>query len=196
MAWKFKQARHYYPGRQNHHRLGICLHDMEAPEDRVTTAEGVADWFASANAPLASAHECCDVDSIVQCVKAGDTAWGAKGGNHDFFHIEQAGYARQSRAEWMDANSQKVMNMSSLGAAELIVVLERLGVPFQRRLLTYDEIRGDRVSGYCGHRDITLAKGIKGGHTDPGPNFPWDVWIPKVEWWLPEVRKKQTMDFR
>ena len=36
-------------------------------------------------------------------------------------------------------------------------------------------------SGFCGHIDITVAKKIAGGHTDPGANFPWDAYLALVK---------------
>jgi len=35
-------------------------------------------------------------------------------------------------------------------------------------------------AGFVGHNDITLAKKIAGGHTDPGANFPWDSYLKAV----------------
>ena len=32
----------------------------------------------------------------------------------------------------------------------------------------------------CGHNDITAAKKIANGHTDPGPNYPWATYIAQV----------------
>ena len=46
--------------------------------------------------------------------------------------------------------------------------------------LTPAQINLDQ-SGIAGHVDVTLAKGIRGGHTDPGPNFPWDRFIQLVK---------------
>lgn len=54
------------------------------------------------------------------------------------------------------------------------------GIPFVR--LTAADMRGHLDSqghyngpkGYCGHHDVSLAFG-QSTHTDPDPNFPWDV---------------------
>jgi N-acetyl-anhydromuramyl-L-alanine amidase AmpD len=36
-------------------------------------------------------------------------------------------------------------------------------------------------TGIIGHNDVTVAFRIKGGHSDPGKNFPWDDFIDMVE---------------
>jgi hypothetical protein len=33
----------------------------------------------------------------------------------------------------------------------------------------------ENCTGYCGHGDVEGAWHKSGGHTDPGPDFPWDV---------------------
>ena len=38
--------------------------------------------------------------------------------------------------------------------------------------------------GIIGHIDATNAYGPRGGHTDPGPSFPWDAYIAKVRGYL------------
>ena len=45
-------------------------------------------------------------------------------------------------------------------------------------------VNADRVlndSGICGHVDITTAKKIAGGHTDPGKNYPYTALIERAK---------------
>ena len=79
------------------------------------------------------------------------------------------GRARQSRAEWLDSYSR---NQIRAIAKFAVYAHQRWGVALHR--LTPAELKAGR-SGYAGHADITAAFGPPGGHTDPGPNFPWDV---------------------
>jgi hypothetical protein len=45
---------------------------------------------------------------------------------------------------------------------------DRYGLPLVK--LSRDEVAAG-ASGICGHGDLP----VKGGHTDPGPGYPWDV---------------------
>ena len=49
----------------------IVLHSMESQE-KPGTARRVAEWFASENAPQASAHFCVDDNEIIRCVRCED----------------------------------------------------------------------------------------------------------------------------
>lgn len=161
---RFVQARNYTKGRIKPLRV-VVWHDMEAPE-KTTTAEGVANYFAGANAPQASAHVCADSDSVVECVKPGDTAWHAPGANADGYGIELAGYARQSTAEWEDDFSKATIHHAAHWVAP---IMHAHGIP--ARFLTDAELAGGEVKGMTTHAQVTRVF-RKSDHTDPGPNFP------------------------
>lgn len=193
----FNQARHFHHGRQGRIPSLIVLHDMEAPFG-TKTAENVANWFASVNAPQASTHFNVDADSIVQSLSVNDTAWAAPGMNSCGIHIEHAGYARDRREKWLD--EETMLNFSACLTAELIAAYNRFGIIFPIRRVTGDELvactrtRGAvGPRGLCGHVDGTMALNGGKGHTDPGDGFPWDLYLLKVAWWLPHIR---TFDFR
>lgn len=168
----FIQAAHYRPGRLAPVRL-IVLHDMESPESS-TTAENVARYFARADSRVASAHYCIDSDSVVQCVREQDTAYGAKGANADGIHLEHAGYARQTPAEWVDPFGRAMLARSAALTADLCT---RYGIPVRR--LTPKQIH-DGERGICGHGDVTAAYPPGTGHTDPGAGFPWPFYLDLV----------------
>ena len=152
----------------------IVIHDMEVSEDSLTSAEGVANYFAGANAPRASAHYNIDQDSTVQSVEDHDVAYGAPGVNHNGLHIEHAGYARQSREEWLDDASRRILQRS----AELTRrKAQQYGIPLVH--VGPQEIKAG-MGGFIGHVDATNAFNTPGGHWDPGPNFPWDVYMDMV----------------
>lgn len=186
MTYPFKQAAHYRRGRLRSARVLGVVHDMEVV-DAATTAENVAGIFASATSRDASAHFCVDRDSVVQCVKMADTAFAAPGANADGFHIEHAGFARQSHDEWLH---DPVLNLSSAVAADVVVSyrrgVSRLAIPLRR--LSVPEIVAGNVSGFAGHIDITNAY-HKSDHSDPGPSFPWADWFAKVDWWCGQLDK-------
>lgn len=168
----FVQAAHYYAGRREPIEL-LVVHDMEAPETS-TTAEAVADYFAREDIRPSSAHYCIDNNSTVQCVRDGDTAWAAKGANANGLHFELAGYARQSKDEWLDQYGHDLLKR----AARLMAVKAlAYGIPARR--LTAQQIRnGER--GICGHGDVTAAFPPGSGHTDPGAAFPWMYFLALV----------------
>ncbi|MFE0648541.1 N-acetylmuramoyl-L-alanine amidase [Streptomyces sp. NPDC059534] len=168
----FVQARWFGPGRTVPIRV-IVVHDMEAPEGP-KTAENVARWFSTLPASSkASAHVCVDNDSAVRCVADGDRAWHAPGANSDGLGIELAGYARQSRAEWLDQYSKGVLEQAARVVAGWC---EKHKVPAVK--LTAAELKAGK-RGIVGHRDVSAAYG-QTDHSDPGPNFPWDYFLARV----------------
>lgn len=168
-APRFIQARNYTPGRIKPIRL-IGWHDMEALE-RHDTAENVAGWFAGPTAPRASAHACFDDDSAVDTVRIGDTAWACPKANADGVHLELAGFASQSRADWTDDFSRATIANAVAWVKSHSAELGH--IPW--RWLSDAEIRDGRTPGHIEHRDASRAFGTVGGHQDAGPNFPRDL---------------------
>jgi N-acetyl-anhydromuramyl-L-alanine amidase AmpD len=150
----------------------IVIHDMEAPE-KGTTAETIANMFHVGNV-VASAHYCIDCDSIVQCVNDMDVAYHAPGANSNGIGLEHAGYARQSTAEWQDEFSLKMLHISAKLTAELCVKYKIPAV----WLSSADLLAGKR--GITSHVNVNGAF-HKSSHTDPGVNFPKDLYI-KLVW--------------
>ena len=168
MTYPFTQAKHFTAGRGGKTPRMIVLHTMETPET-AGRAHQVADWFAGPTAPQASAHYCVDNQFIYQCVKEADTAWAVDDFdlNQQSISIELAGSASQSVAQWADAYSQAEMGHLVELAKELA---KGYSIPAVR--LTAAQILDGKSKGFAYHADITAAKKIAGGHTDPGVNFP------------------------
>ncbi len=153
----------------------VVLHSMEGAET-ATKAENAALWFAGRNkrfaAPRSSAHYAVDCDSIVQMVHESDVAWAAPGANRGGIHLEHAGKARQSTAQWRDAFSEPMLQLSALLAARTCVTYK---LPI--RFVTHDELDAG-VKGITTHYEVTMSNLSKhGSHTDPGPNFPMDWYL-------------------
>ena len=166
--YPFVQARNYTSGRNGIKPRLIVLHTMEAPETH-TRAEQVAAWFAGETAPDASVHYCADDNSIVRTLAERDTAWavGNYGMNAASISIEMAGYAGQNNRQWHDEYSLRLMRR----VARLVVkIAGRHDIPLTK--ISARDISEGRA-GLCGHVDITKAMRTPGGHTDPGPDFPW-----------------------
>jgi hypothetical protein len=172
MAETFLQAANFTPTNGRQIDL-IVVHDMEAPEGP-TTAENVAQFFHNQTPGDknggSSAHQCFDSDSQVRCVQDRDVAWHAPGVNHNGIGYEHAGYARQTRAEWLDDFSRATLIISARQAA---LDCRKYGLP----IVFVDAAglnRGDR--GITTHLEATRAF-KPGGHTDPGPGFPMDLYL-------------------
>ena len=172
------QAKNFTWGRVTNPTL-IVIHDMEAGEYS-TTAENCAGYFAGSNAPQASAHYCCDNDSVVCSVQPDDTAWHTAHTptNNCGIGIEQAGYANQGIGfmyGWADEYSQQMITTQ---VAPLCAALcQRYGIPVQ--FLSADDLRNGNFNGITSHREISFAF-VPGGHTDPGPDYPWDQLLSEI----------------
>ena len=151
----------------------IVMHCMEMAEGS-TTAEDCARFFArqKPGPQGSSANYCVDVDSAVCCVPSDRIAWHAPGANRDGIGIELAGFARQTRAQWLDAYSSAMLRT----AAKLVRALgRRHGIP-----MTFVDavgVRGGVVRGVTTHATVTEAFPDKGSHWDPGPSFPMDTFL-------------------
>ncbi len=116
-----------------------------------------------------SAHFHIDRDSIIQCVDTANRSHTALyHGNLWGIHLELAGTV-QTRAQWLDAASRPTIRNAARVCAWAMAVH---GIPLQR--LVGAQVREGH--GICGHVDCTTGFPEDGGtHTDPGPQFPWDV---------------------
>lgn len=190
--YQFVQARNFTRTDGNRCVDLIVLHTIEAAE-KPGTALGVARWFAGEAAPKASAHYCIDSDTVVQCVYEGDVAWGAPGANHDGVHIEHAGYAAQSAAQWDDKYSRAMLVQSAQVAAGICA---RHAVPVE--FVDAEDLLEQR-RGITTHREVTkacqLAKSrgmaqspfykAQSDHTDPGVCFPMREYLQLILSCLP-----------
>jgi N-acetyl-anhydromuramyl-L-alanine amidase AmpD len=160
----------------------IVIHTMEAPK-KADTAENVAKYFKTTNNKV-SAHLCIDNDSIVQCVYDNDVAYAAPGVNHDGIQLELAGFANQTAADWKDAYNTLLLEKAANAAAQYCL---KYDIP--RVHLTDAQLKNGK-KGIIGHYQATKVYPPNAGHTDPGPNFPWDFFIERVEFHYTARKKK------
>lgn len=168
-------ARHRWPGQVRRPARTWVIHDMEAPE-RANIAEGVGNYFRTTTR-VASTHYGVDNDSVVRYAYDGDRIAGAYGLNRDSIHVEHAGYARQTRSEWLDPYGVAMLDLSARLFVEVGVNKYKIPV----RLLTPKQTADGRSRGVTSHWRSTKGWGVRGGHTDPGANFPWDYWFERVD---------------
>jgi N-acetyl-anhydromuramyl-L-alanine amidase AmpD len=142
----------------------IVLHSAECDES-ATAAEALGSWSHGESHPKASWHLSVDCDSITQSVPFDDIAWHAGTVNGFTIGIEQAGRANQTAAQWNDNYSASVL----ANVARLIAVIAgQYDIPIEHCV----DLNNASAKGICTHNDITKAFAVKGGHTDPGPNYP------------------------
>jgi hypothetical protein len=168
---RFVQAKHFTELSPGRHIQLIVIHSMEAPE-KGSTAEAVAQYFADgAGGRPASAHYCIDNNSIVQCVQTRDIAFAAPNANRNGIHLEHAGYARQTKAQWLDEFSLAMLKNSAWLCGRVLTPKYRIPVQFlNARDLKRARVDTD-IKGFTTHAEVTKAFN-SGGHTDPGKGFP------------------------
>lgn len=157
--------------------VALCFHDTEGGG----TARNVGQFFANPATQASTTGVFGDSDSC-GCVPYGTTAWHSGAGspwNGAIEGYEHVGYASWSRAEWLNHSTMLVRS-----AKHFAKRCKALGIPPRKigpdQLARAIATRNPADGGICGHYDITQAAGIYGGHTDPGPNFPWDYYIDLV----------------
>lgn len=152
----------------------VVLHCMEAAETS-TTAERCAQYLATLpdDVPKKSTHYCVDSDTVIQGVPDHMIAYHAPGLNQTGIGIEHAGYARQTREEWLDAFGQRMLGLSVQLCARLCLQW-KIPATFARAA----DLQLGRP-GITTHREVTAAFG-KSTHSDPGPNFPIAWYVERV----------------
>lgn len=164
-------AKQFYRGRRNSIKR-IYIHSMEAPE-KDQTAENVARYFSTIDRK-ASAHICVDNNSEVRCVRDEDTAFHVGNDNSSSLGLELAGYAKQTRNEWLDDYGKALLKR----AAKIVANWCRVHNIPAVWLDVVDLKEGQR--GISSHYNGGLAFGGT-SHWDPGPGFPHDYFIQLVK---------------
>ena len=148
----------------------VGIHTNEGPnpagdEGRDRSAENLCAWM---DGQQVSYHKVVDDDSVVHYVADDRYAWAMRSANRRSLNLCLIGRAAFSRDEWL-----RHTNMLRLAAAEVRGWCDRHRIPAVK--LGPLEVGRDRA-GVCGHVDWTYGK-HDGSHTDPGPGFPWDVFM-------------------
>jgi N-acetyl-anhydromuramyl-L-alanine amidase AmpD len=172
-SWPFVPAKHFTRVDGKRAVRLIVIHDMEFKET-ANAAEVIARDFATSDR-VASAHICVDSDSIVQCVLDNNVAFAAPGANNDGIQIELTGFAKQTRAEWLDPFGVLLLDRGADATAQYCL---KYDIPV--RQLTNDQLADKSQRGIVGHRQVSQVF-KKSDHMDPGPNFPWDFFLDRVQ---------------
>lgn len=171
MARQFIQAAHFYRGRRRPIRM-VVLHATQGGEG-AGKALATARFFAGGSRQ-ASTHSVCDSSTTIDCVRDGDTAWGAKDANSDGLHVEICGMSEQNRAQWFDDASVASIDNCARRVAEWC---RAYGIPAAQ--LGLKQVQDLHSRGITDH--ATVAKAFPStGHWDPGPAFPWDLFLSRL----------------
>ena len=149
----------------------VVIHTAECPRT-AKAAEGVANYFKNVDRK-ASAHITIDSDSIVQSVKDNNVAFAAPGVNRDGVQIELAGYAKQTKSDWLDVYGLKLLDRAADATAQYCL---KYDLPIKH--LTDEELAAG-ARGLIGHVQASRVY-KRSTHTDPGVNFPWGYFIEQV----------------
>jgi hypothetical protein len=147
----------------------LAVHTTEG----MMRAKDLRDWAGWSGSSHASADETgvlmTPADGFVPYDRA---SWTLRSGNHWSENIELCAWARYTRAEWLAR--PKLLEACAQWLADRS---KARGIPLVK--LTPAQYRAGQ-SGVIGHVDHTIGYS-DGSHTDPGPNFPYDVVLARAQ---------------
>lgn len=148
--------------------LWICIHTAECGYSPKSD-ENIITYLATAPVK-ASSHYAVDADSITYGVEEKNIAWHAATINGKSIGIELAGFAKQTRAEWLVGAPLATLKNAAFLVGELV---KRYGIPIVE--CGPDELLKNKP-GITTH--VSAVKAFKdGSHWDPGPGFPMDLFL-------------------
>lgn len=151
----------------------IVIHSCECPmTPGIAKSLAGPNWFGGSAAGT-SPHGMFDPNGGVEEVHTDTIAWHCGNGNSTSVGYEHAGYAAFTRAEWTTDAGITMLKASAKSTAK---AAKALGIP--ARWLSVAQV-ADNEQGFCTHNDMRLARGGT-THTDPGPNFPYDLYMQYV----------------
>lgn len=167
MSYFWAPSPNFTPGRPGPIRW-VVWHDTEGNETNGAALGVGRNWFGIV-ASQVSAHVVVDGLDVVECVRPQDRAWHCgPNGNPYGYGIEIVGQAEQSVTEWRDPFSLAALQNAAHWVLSVPVLAD-----LPRRFLSDAEL----AAGLHGHITHAQVSRVLGGttHTDPGPNFPFDV---------------------
>ena len=144
--------------------IGVCIHTTESGKSATATARTADDVTTyQATSQTGSYNVMCGVDGkrILQNTDDWQTWSTGNRGNDVLLHVCVVGNASQSRAEWLAQDKMLRAVGSVVGHW-----CRLYGWPLRK-------VTAADLPGVCGHVDTRVWGGTD--HTDPGPNFPYDV---------------------
>jgi len=170
----------YGTGRDGKAVRYIVIHYTAGAERSTSAEDGAA--YDQHRTDGTSTHYFVDSNSIIQCVPTKNRGNAARNkGNRLGIQYELCGTA-QTRAQWLDAASLPTLQNA---ARQVARDCKKYDIPVRRLSVAETREAWDRFpsgpKGIVGHVDCTNAYPEDGGdHTDPGKDFPWDVFLDMV----------------
>jgi hypothetical protein len=156
-------------GSQSRNGTPISLIAIHTAEGARTAASLAA--YLDQPSTQASYHVLVDDTTTITYLPDDVACWAMLSGNARSLQLCFTGFAAWSRAEWLTHE-----RMLRQGATVVARWCARYQIPPVK--LTPAQV-GANARGVMGHWDWTVGK-REGTHTDPGPNFPWDVFMSYV----------------
>lgn len=164
-------------------KYAIAIHNTS---NDATAADEAA--YATRRTDGTSSHFYVDSSTIIQSLDTDDRAGhaGSRQGNEHAISFEIMGFNHWKRERWI-----KSVAWDKLGMV-CATICKRYGIPVQR--ISPNVMRQNpKVRGFYSHDDMRLAWGGT-THTDPGPNFPWDILFSSVNRYMKEDDFVMTAD--
>mgnify|MGYP003336195396 CR=1 FL=1 len=172
------RAYHHEGQRQSQSIRYIVLHSTEG-----RSAESAASWFQNPSSS-GSANLVVDNDRCYRTLGDHVIPWGAPPLNTHGIHIEQAGYAKWNRLQWL-----KNRNTIKRAAYKAAIRCKDYHIParFLNKADLIEDFGSDLVAripnlpgplkgGITTHAVVTAAYGDS-DHTDPGDGYPIDLFM-------------------
>ncbi len=165
-----------YAGNGGYKKSIIVIHTSEpgpyAPGRNPGTAAGLGKYLSNSSVQASYHIEVDPNGDVCRSLSNSDRAWAAGDiGNNEGYHICAVGWSAWSRSEWL-----AMPKMLDSMAVEVANWCRIEGIP-----ANYVPAKDlpNNVWGITTHHQTALAW-RQTDHTDPGPNFPMDVFIDKV----------------
>lgn len=166
---------------------GVVVHDTEGGE-QLGSAEALVIFMAAPgtrpDGTGSAYHAVADTNGrYIQVLGADCAPFAAPPLNQEWWHIVIPGRADQTREQWLDPASRGYIKAVARFIYDKHLIDAIPLVKVDAQTLWWAGEKALHV-GYCGHRDVSDAFG-QTDHTDPGPNFPWDVLAAEIRALVP-----------
>lgn len=179
------------PRRSEPSGVGV-VHTAETPPDFVGgdgAAEAVAHYETVRTTP-GSYHDLCDSDTIIQLVRYADAAWhDGTGTNHHSYGVSGATQADSWDRVPKDYSTKLVKNMAKAAARYAHWIYDLNGTVIPAKRITATEAR-NRVPGWISHAELDPSR-----RTDPGKDFPWDIFLAEFARLTQDINPTATKDW-
>jgi N-acetylmuramoyl-L-alanine amidase CwlA len=147
-------------------------------------AMGTANYFKQ-QAAGGSAHYVIDSDEVLQTAYDSVVCWHAPPNTHSLGVEMCCSLADKGKGHWGRADHVSMMKLTATLVAQLCLAY---GIPAKR--LTVAQVKAGQ-EGICGHVDVSDAF-KQSSHWDPGPYFPWAVFMAMVNAEIARITKPAT----